>query len=162
VTPGSEPADGVRAFYDDLAPTYDRIFADWRASSRRQGEVLSAVLAGELGPGPHRVADVACGIGTQLIGLATAGHLVCGSDVSMRAVERAAAHVADAVAAGSFAASRVAGLAVADMRALPYADGCFDAVVCADNSLSHLLTPDGARTALGHLRRVLRSGAWRW
>ena len=30
-------------------------------------------------------------------------------------------------------------LAVADMRALPSAGGTFDAVVCADNAVAHLM-----------------------
>jgi glycine/sarcosine N-methyltransferase len=35
------------------------------------------------------IADVACGIGTQLIGLARYGHRVIGVDISVRAVRRA-------------------------------------------------------------------------
>jgi glycine/sarcosine N-methyltransferase len=38
-------ADDVRRAYDDLAADYDRIYPDWRASSRRQGKALHAVLA---------------------------------------------------------------------------------------------------------------------
>ncbi|EST30887.1 hypothetical protein M877_08810 [Streptomyces niveus NCIMB 11891] len=46
----------------------------------------------------------------------------------------------------------------ADMRALPFRDGSFDVVVCADNSLPHLLTDADLLTALGEMRRVLRDG----
>jgi len=151
-----EVTAGIRAFYDDLAPTYDRIFADWAASSRRQGEVLTGLLAAALGSGPLRVLDAACGIGTQLLGLARCGHTVCGSDLSPGAAREAALRASAAQAAGL--SGRVAGLVVADLRALPYAAGGFDAVVCADNSLPHLLTADGVTAALGELRRVVRAG----
>jgi SAM-dependent methyltransferase len=42
------------------------------------------------------------------------------------------------------------------MRRLPFPDGRFDAVVCADNSLPHLLTERDVRAALAEMRRVLR------
>ncbi len=150
--PGREvaaPASGreVAAFYDDLAATYDRIFPDWAASSRRQGAALHALLTRELGPGPHDLLDAAAGIGTQLLGLAGHGSRVVGTDVSGAALRRARA----AGAGGR----RVA---VADMRALPFADGTFDAVVCADNALPHLLTAADVVTALREMRRVTRPG----
>ncbi|KJY30262.1 class I SAM-dependent methyltransferase, partial [Streptomyces sp. NRRL S-495] len=44
----------------------------------------------------------------------------------------------------------------ADMRRLPFADGAFDAIVCADNSLPHLLSGEDVRTALLGMGRVLR------
>jgi SAM-dependent methyltransferase len=42
------------------------------------------------------------------------------------------------------------------MRRLPFPDGQFDAVVCADNSLPHLLTEQDVHAALAEMRRVLR------
>jgi len=46
----------------------------------------------------------------------------------------------------------------ADMRDLPHADGGFDVVVCADNSLPHLLTDDDVGQVLRQMRRVVRPG----
>jgi glycine/sarcosine N-methyltransferase len=46
----------------------------------------------------------------------------------------------------------------ADLRALPFAGGSFDGVVCADNSLPHLLSNADVVTAMGEMRRVLRPG----
>jgi len=63
---------------------------------------------------PADIADIACGIGTQLIGLAGLGHRLLGSDTSLRAVQRARRECA---AAGVDAA-----LLVADMRRLPWGD----------------------------------------
>lgn len=42
------------------------------------------------------------------------------------------------------------------MRALLFRTAAFDVVVCADNSLPHLLTSDDVRAALVGMRRVLR------
>lgn len=136
----------TRDFYDSLAPDYHRIFADWDASMARQAGALGALL----GPGPHQVLDCSCGIGTQAIGLALAGHHVVGSDLSPVAVARAAA---EASARGV----RVPA-AVADMRRLPFRSSVFDVVVCADNSLAHLLTAPDVAASLAGMRRVLREG----
>jgi glycine/sarcosine N-methyltransferase len=140
----------VRAFYDDLSADYHRMFPDWEASSRRQGAVLSALLADLLGRGTVDILDCACGIGTQLIGLAVLGHRLSGSDLSSAAVERARVECA--------LAGVEADLRTADMRNLPFPDQAFDAVICADNSLPHLLTEAEVLAAAGQLHRVLRPG----
>ena len=136
-------------FYDDLAETYHALYPDWLAETKTQGESLSRLLA-RWHTGRLDIADVACGIGTQLIGLARLGHRLVGTDLSAGAVRRAARECE--------AAGVAARLAVADMRALPLDDGCVDAVVCADNALPHLLTDDDALTALAEMNRVLRPG----
>ncbi|MGW0683861.1 class I SAM-dependent methyltransferase [Streptomyces sp. NPDC002754] len=134
----------VARFYDELADDYHLIYPDWDASLRRQGAALDAVI----GRDGAEVLDCSCGIGTQAIGLALHGHRVTGTDLSPRAAARAARE----------AASRGLPLptAAADMRQLPFADSRFDVVVCADNSLPHLLTAQDVRTALTEMRRVLR------
>lgn len=48
--------------------------------------------------------------------------------------------------------------AAADMRRLPFAPDVFDVVVCADNSLAHLLKATDVEAALAGMRRVLRNG----
>ncbi|MFK4106577.1 class I SAM-dependent methyltransferase [Streptomyces sp. NPDC019531] len=136
----------VRGFYDSLAPDYHRIFADWDASIARQAAALGTLL----GPGPHRVLDCSCGIGTQAIGLALAGHRVVGSDLSPVAAARA---TAEASARGALLPT-----AAADMRRLPFGASAFDVVVCADNSMAHLLTAPDVAAALAGMRRVLRDG----
>ncbi|MFF2950283.1 class I SAM-dependent methyltransferase [Kitasatospora sp. NPDC057965] len=140
----------VARFYDQLAEDYHLVYADWAASVTRQGASLDALLRARLGDAPAEVLDCACGIGTQAIGLAAHGHRVTGTDLSPAAAARA----------GREAAARGLHLptAAADMRRLPCTDGRFDAVVCADNSLPHLLTAADVRTAFAELHRVLRPG----
>jgi SAM-dependent methyltransferase len=142
----------VQAFYDALAANYHLIFEDWDASIERQAAALDSVVRALLGEGPHSVLDVACGIGTQSLGLAALGHRVSGSDLSSAAVERARNEAAARKLAVEFS--------VADMRAAYEHHGRreFDVVVCADNSLPHLLSDDDIAAALGELLRCTRPG----
>ncbi|MGW5104824.1 class I SAM-dependent methyltransferase [Streptomyces sp. NPDC004100] len=138
----SEPS--VAHFYDELADDYHLIYSDWDASVRRQGDALDSLI----GQDHAEVLDCSCGIGTQAIGLALRGHRVTGTDLSPRAAARAVRE-----AARLRLRLRTA---VADMRRLPFPDGRFDVVVCADNSLPHLLTERDVQAALAEMRRVLR------
>ncbi|MFI6353560.1 methyltransferase domain-containing protein [Streptomyces sp. NPDC050743] len=140
------PEFSTARFYDELADDYHLIYPDWETSLRRQGAALDA-LVGRAGAA---VLDCSCGIGTQAIGLALRGHRMVGTDLSVRAAARARRE-----AARRGVALPTAG---ADMRRLPFPGGRFDAVVCADNSLPHLLTEPDVRAALGEMRRVLRPG----
>jgi SAM-dependent methyltransferase len=148
----SEPGpEAVGAFYDALAEDYHLLFADWRASVARQGEVLDRVLRETLGDHPLRVLDAACGIGTQAIGVALKGHHVHGTDLSPGAVQRAQRE------AQSLGAKLELG--TADFRALDQAvQGPFDAVLVCDNALPHLRTDDELLQALRAMGRVLRPG----
>ncbi len=136
-------------FYDGLADTYHALYPDWHGAGQAQARALHGLLS-RWHDGPVDVVDVACGIGTQLIGLAGLGHRVVGSDISVRAVQRARRECA--------AAGVRAGLLVADMRSLPLDDRCANAVVCADNALPHLLTDSDVLAALAEMNRVLRPG----
>ncbi|MFI5527645.1 class I SAM-dependent methyltransferase [Kitasatospora sp. NPDC051853] len=140
----------VARFYDRLAADYHLIYGDWESALARQGAALDAVIRSALGPSPATVLDCACGIGTQALGLALRGHRVTGTDLSPVAAERAAR---EAARRGLTVPTRAA-----DMRELPFDDGSFDVVVCADNALPHLLTAADVRTALSEMRRVLRAG----
>ena len=143
--------DSTRGFYDDLAATYDLIYPDWEGSIALQAQALNRAIRQHVGAGGLRALDCACGIGTQLIGLAALGYAMAGCDLSPAAAARAAAECA----ARGLAAAVVA----ADMRHLPHADSSFDAVVCADNALPHLLTAADVSRALREMRRVCRPDA---
>lgn len=140
----------MSTFYDQLAPLYHLVYADWSATVRRQGEQLSAVIANEW-PDSSKVLDVSCGIGTQAIGLALQGLSVRASDLSPNEVERARREAAAAGVTVEFS--------VCDMR-----DACarhgsnFDVVVSCDNSLPHLLTDQELLIAFREFAACVRVG----
>jgi glycine/sarcosine N-methyltransferase len=142
----------ARAFYDDLAPDYDALHADWKAAVHAQGAILDALLRGELGDAPQRVLDCSCGIGTQAIGLALRGHDVLATDLSPASVDRAGA---EAAALGARLATGVADFT----RLAEDVAGTFDCVLSCDNSVAHLHGDDDlARFASGVAAKLRRGG----
>lgn len=118
---------------------------------KRQASAIGSILDRECGMAGATVLDCACGIGTQALGLANVGFRVTGTDVSAGAVERARA---EAVARKLYIP-----FYVADMRSLdavPASD--FDAVICMDNALPHLLSEADLTKAAEQIRAKLRVG----
>jgi len=146
----------VAAFYDQMAPFYHLIFEDWERSIARHADMLDAVIR-QHWAAPDRprtsvsVLDVACGIGTQSLGLARLGYRVTASDLSPAAVRRAQDEAARRDLSISFS--------VADMReAYAHHGRSFDLVLACDNVLPHLLSDDDILTALHQLYHCTRSG----
>jgi len=81
--------ESVQGFYDGMAGQYHEMFADWRADVRAQALALERLLSVDGPPGPWRILDCACGIGTQAIGFALRGHSVHATDLSPGPLERA-------------------------------------------------------------------------
>jgi len=140
----------VRAFYDDLAPWYHLIFEDWDASIDRQSEALNGLISQTWGAQTNSVLDVAAGIGTQAIGLASLGYRLTLSDISMLALQRARLEASQR--------NLTVDVLCADMRRLPVRAGLADVVISCDNALPHLLTDDAIRSALTEWYRCLRPG----
>ena len=93
-----------------------------------------------VGPTAHSILDVACGIGTQSLGLAELGYAVTASDISPNEVERARQLAQQRQLTIDFR--------VADMRALrAVMPEKFDVVIACDNAVPHLLTDDDIRQA---------------
>ncbi|HVR92225.1 MAG TPA: methyltransferase domain-containing protein [Casimicrobiaceae bacterium] len=138
-------------FYDGLAPYYHLIYEDWESSIKRQGTALDSVIRSF----PHQplrsVLDVACGIGTQSLGLAAYGYDVTASDISAKAIERARLEAVRRSLSVAFS--------VADMRGahLHHARE-FDVVLCADNSLPHLLSDQEICASLGEFFLCTKPG----
>lgn len=158
---GSDAAAGerlaeLRRVLDDPAleaaeatPEHDAAsgYAIWSDSYDEPGNPIIALeqaIVGELlGAAPHgRALDAACGTGRHASTLVALGHTVSGIDLTPEMLERARANVPEA------------DFAVADLRALPFADASFETVVCG-LALAHLPALDGA---IGELSRVLAPG----
>jgi SAM-dependent methyltransferase len=142
---------GVAGFYDQLAPYYHLIFADWDASIARQAEQLDGLIRSRVGAEARDLLDVSCGIGTQALGLAARGYRVVASDLSPGQIERARR---EASARGLAIAWSVADLA----GAFDHHQREFPVVLSADNSLPHLLDDAAILGALRQLKRCTAAG----
>jgi glycine/sarcosine N-methyltransferase len=130
----------AETFYNDMAASYHLIFDDWDVAINRQQTVLCRLLPPPASAGV--VLDCACGIGTQVLGLARAGYTVKGTDLSSAAIERAKVDAA--------ARKPNMPIRVDDMRKLQTSPcGKFGVVLAFDNALPHLDSDDEVRTALG-------------
>jgi SAM-dependent methyltransferase len=141
----------VESFYDQLAPFYHLIFPDWDASIRRQAAALDTLIREHWGEPPLTILDVACGIGTQALGLAALGHHVTASDISAEAVGRAQREAQQRSLDIAFS--------VADLRrAHDHHQRQFDLVIACDNALPHLLTDEDLLAAFEQLCACTRPG----
>ncbi len=144
--------DIVGDFYDRLAGNFHLMFEDWEASMARQAAALGPILERECGSAKSlRILDSACGIGTQALGLAKRGFRVTGSDVSPGAIERARL---EASARGVDLALYVSD--ILELNDVP--ESSFDAVICIDNALPHLLSHEHLARAASQIRHKLRGG----
>jgi SAM-dependent methyltransferase len=141
----------VQSFYDNLAPYYKFIYVDWEVSVRRQAAALDTVFREFFGRGVRRILDVACGIGTQSIGLAQLGYVVTASDISAAEITLARKEAARRNLAIEFQ--------VADMRELQHVRQLeFDAVIACDNAIPHLPSDADILLAFQRFHICLRTG----
>jgi SAM-dependent methyltransferase len=127
--------DAMADDYDVLEPWYEHLYAR-----------LHAILVAHLAPPPRgrpRALDAGCGHGFQTELLRSLGYETHGVDLSAGLLRIARRRLPGA------------GLARADLAALPYPDACFDAVSCAGSTLSFVAEP---LRALSEIARVLRPG----
>lgn len=139
-------------FFEDWAPAYHLVFGDWGAAIEQHASVLKRILPPPAMAG--EVLDCACGIGTQIIGLAQAGYRITGTDLSQPMLARAREEIA---ARGLDDA--VVDLRVDDMRTL---QTCptehYGAVIVCDNCLVYLESDADVRASLTAMHSRLRSG----
>ena len=138
-------------FYNQLAPFYHLIYPDWEASVRQQAGALDSIIREFWGGAVTSVLDVACGIGTQALGLAQLGYRVMASDLAPGAVARARQEAAARQLPMTFA--------VADMRdaAALHHVPC-DVVIACDNAVPHLLTDADILAAFHAFYACVRPG----
>lgn len=140
--PGSS-AGWWRDYFDDtFFELHDGLFRESR--SRTEVAAMRELLALPVGA---RILDVPCGWGRHTELFAEAGCAAFGADLSLPLLRRTARRAAPAGAAR---------YAAADLRALPYADASFDAVVNVFTSLGLFLDDAEDIAALCEARRVLR------
>ncbi len=138
-------------FYNQLTPFYHLLYPDWETSIRRQAAALDEIIKEFWGDEIKTVLDVACGIGTQALGLARLGYLVTASDLSGPELERARQEAAVRDLAIDFS--------VADMRrAYSHHRRQFDLVIACDNAIPHLLTDAEILEAFQQFYRSSRPG----
>jgi SAM-dependent methyltransferase len=143
--------DIIQDFYDSMAPHYDKLFFDWRASVGEQAAILDRLFRQNGSGRDAKILDCACGIGTQSIGLAALGYPVTASDISAGALDEAKRRAAEAEADIRFER--------ADLRALGETfSEVFDIIICMDNALPHMLSHDDLVAAVGSITDRLVQG----
>ena len=138
-------------FYDQLASFYHLIYPDWETSITQQAAALDSIIQECWGAETTTILDVACGIGTQALGLAQLGYQVTASDLSRAAVARARRE----------ATARHLELRcfVADMRHMAVSSQQqYDVVLACDNAVPHLLTDEDMLTAFQAWYTCVRPG----
>jgi SAM-dependent methyltransferase len=141
--------DQTRHFYDCLADDYHLIFQDWEAAQARQARLIAGWLEAQGIQRNAPILDCACGIGTQVLGLASLEYdQVWGTDISPRAIQRAETE------------ARKKGLhlpfATVDIRNLAnWAPQPYRVILAIDNVLPHFLTAADLQCALSHIRDCL-------
>ena len=143
--------DIIQTFYDTMAAQYDRLFADWQATTREQAALLSGFFQASGFDKNAEILDCACGIGTQAIGLAALGYPVTASDISEAELAEAKLRAAENRVSIRFAP--------ADFRSLSDTfDQRFDIVICMDNALPHMLTKQSLEAAVKSITSRLAAG----
>jgi SAM-dependent methyltransferase len=125
----------TESYYNRLAPYYKYIYPDWDKSLQRQAEALDSVIREFVGKNHKMVLDVACGIGTQSIGLAKLGYQITASDLSSGEIEQARQEASRHGVQIKFQ--------TADMcQVWDIYRKQFDVVIACDNSVPHLLNDE--------------------
>lgn len=145
--------ESVAHFYDSLASDYHTIFADWRRSVMRQGQVLRAIIEAQAGKKAKSLWDCTCGIGTQAIALAVLGYRVYGTDVSPQAVEHAAEY------AQKFQMPVYPTFGVFDLLSpMPSNFPQYEIVLSCDNSIAHFTDENSLRRAIFNMHLQTKPG----
>ena len=143
--------DITQTFYDTLATQYDKLFADWQATTEEQALILNKIFRQAGFDAAARILDCACGIGTQAIGLAALGYGVTASDISDAELAEARERAAKNGVQVRFEHT--------DFCALPETfSETFDIVMAMDNALPHMLSQEKLKAAIQSMVGQIASG----
>lgn len=140
-------------FYNALAPYYKYVYSDWDASVERQANDLHEIIQEYLGEAESQrtILDVACGIGTQSIGLAMLGYPVTASDLSAGAIQKAKKEAQNKSLQIDFH--------VGNMKTVwDDLQTSFDVVMACDNSVPHLLSEEEILAAFRQFYACMNTG----
>ena len=142
--------------YDDFSQDYDR-FVNWDSRLAAEMPFLESLLSriGKTDNAPLSILDAACGTGMHAIELARRGYRAAGADLSPRMVEAARGN---ALKAGQDVPFKPAGFMNLQNAFNAENNFPFDALICFGNSLPHLTTRDGLKSALLDFAACLRPG----
>lgn len=131
----------IQTFYNNLASQYDKLFLDWQASTREQGELLNVIFQENGYNHNAQILDCACGIGTQAIGLALLGYGVTASDISDEELAEAKKRAAENNVEICFEKADFCALSQTFSKQ-------FDIVIAMDNALPHMLSSEALESAI--------------
>lgn len=139
----------IQKFYDNMASHYDKLFLDWKATTKEQAVLLQSIFQKFNFGQSASILDCACGIGTQAIGLASLGYNVTASDISSGEITEAKARASNA--------NVDVRIENADFRALNEVfTEKFDIVIAMDNALPHMLTSEDLSSAVKSIANQIK------
>ena len=131
----------TQTFYDNLATQYDKLFFDWKQTTKEQATILNKILKDNGFDYSSKVLDCACGIGTQAIGLACLGYSVTASDISSGEIAEAKARAKNNNVKIRFENADFCALSKTFTE-------LFDIIIAMDNALPHMLSSEDLERAI--------------
>jgi len=131
----------TQTFYDNLATQYDKLFFDWKQTTKEQATILNKIFKDNGFDYSSKVLDCACGIGTQAIGLACLGYSVTASDISSGEIAEAKARAKNNNVKIRFENADFCALSKTFTE-------LFDIIIAMDNALPHMLSSEDLERAI--------------
>ncbi|MBR4026786.1 MAG: class I SAM-dependent methyltransferase [Lachnospiraceae bacterium] len=131
----------TQTFYNNLATQYDKLFFDWKETTKEQANILNKIFQNNGFDSTATILDCACGIGTQAIGLASMGYNVIASDISERELVEAKKRAIENNVNICFKQADFC--ALSDTFTEKY-----DIVIAMDNALPHMLSSNNLEKAI--------------
>ena len=139
----------IQKFYDSMASHYDKLFLDWKATTKEQAVLLQGIFQKFNFGQTASILDCACGIGTQAIGLASLGYKVIASDISDGEIAEAKTRAANANVDIRFENADFCALSEVFTEK-------FDIVIAMDNALPHMMTGEDLSKAVKSIANQIK------